>query len=503
MSKSDHNDPIPTDVIAQMPPEAIQMTVTTQPDKLNDPFLIAFSPQFDALNPKDWPTSRKWAVTDVMSASGFNRIMVSTIMAPALATIASELNMSSTEAAMALSIYVLASAIGPLVSGPLSEVYGRETVLHVSGVWFLIWNAVCGFAHTGELLIAARFMAGFGASSVYALAGGVLGDMWRPEQRGTSLGLYLLIPLLGSAVGPIIGGFMAARTTWRWMFWSTSIFQAVMILISFTAFHETYAPIILKRRAEKLRKTTGDSRYYTASERLDEKKSVLAILGIALSRPLRLLARHPLIQTTAILDGFEYGILYILLSSFSELWTKKYNMSVEISGLHYIALAGGELVGSQLGGYVLDFFYRRMQARNPDSTLEPEHRVPLSFPSAILAPIFLVVYGWTAEYRVHWVVVDIAMFLLAFAMQQGGMARQAYMIDVYHEHTGSAIAAVRFPDAMAAFLFPLFAPKMYSALGYGWGNSVLALAGLVLGVPALLSLWYWGKQMRLKSVSTY
>lgn len=51
------------------------------------------------------------------------------------------------------------------------------------------------------MLIASRFLGGFGASSIYALAGGVLTDVWRPEQRGRSLSIYLLIPLLGAAVG--------------------------------------------------------------------------------------------------------------------------------------------------------------------------------------------------------------------------------------------------------------------------------------------------------------
>jgi MFS family permease len=169
--------------------------------KSDDPFLVAFDPSFDVDNPKDWPSGRKWAVTDVLSATGFNRIMVSTIMAPALTTIAHELHMSSTESVMALSIYLLATAFGPLVIGPLSEVYGRSKVLHASNVWFLVWNIVCGFAKTKEVLIASRFLAGFGASSIYALAGGVLTDVWRPEQRGRSLSIYLLIPLLGAAVG--------------------------------------------------------------------------------------------------------------------------------------------------------------------------------------------------------------------------------------------------------------------------------------------------------------
>lgn len=163
--------------------------------------MVAFDEPYDADNPKDWPNGRKWAVTDVLSATGFNRILVSTIMAPALSTIAKELNMSATESALSLSIYILATAFGPLFIGPLSEIYGRQVVLHASNVWFLIWNIACGFANTKELLIASRFLAGFGASAIYALGGGVLGDIWRPEERGRSLGVYLLIPLLGAAVG--------------------------------------------------------------------------------------------------------------------------------------------------------------------------------------------------------------------------------------------------------------------------------------------------------------
>ena len=125
-------------------------------------------------------------------------------MAPAISTIAQELDMNSAESVMALSIYLLATAFGPLIIGPLSEVYGRAPILHASNVWFLVWNIVCGFAKNKETLIAARFLAGFGASAIYALAGGVLGDIWRPEQRGKSLGIYLLIPLLGAAVGMVV-----------------------------------------------------------------------------------------------------------------------------------------------------------------------------------------------------------------------------------------------------------------------------------------------------------
>ncbi|KXJ87904.1 major facilitator superfamily domain-containing protein [Microdochium bolleyi] len=474
----------------------------------SDPFLVAFTDANDPSNPLNWPNSRKWTVTDVLSATGFNRIMVSTIMAPALPLIAQELHMSPTESVMSMSIYLLATAFGPLFIGPLSEMYGRAPVLHASNVWFLVWNIACGFATTKELLIGARFLAGFGASSIYALAGGVLGDVWRPEERGRSLSLYLLIPLLAVAVGPIIGGFMAYRTTWRWIFWATSIFQAVMVAMSFICFRETYAPVVLKRRAERLRKTTGDERYQTVFERLEMDKSLASRLGRALTRPLRLLAFHPIIQATSVMSAFNYGLLYILLSSLAEIWSDQYSQSVEMSGLHYIAVAAGEIIGSLVGGKLLDMLYPIMRARPDDEDDDlpaPELRVPLMLPGLLLAPVGFLVYGWCAAYHSHWAAVDAGVLLASLGMQLSGIPRQAYIMDAYPggHHTSSALAASQFLQSLTAFLFPLFVPAMYKGLGYGWGNSLLGFLGLFVGCPMVAALWRYGARLRAKATESY
>ncbi|KAI0456838.1 major facilitator superfamily domain-containing protein [Xylaria acuta] len=481
MSSPNSPDEVALDTISPVAASTIENPPPSCDVKQADPFLVAFEEPYDADNPKDWPNGRKWAVTDVLSATGFNRILVSTIMAPALSTIAKELNMSATESALSLSIYILATAFGPLFIGPLSEIYGRQVILHASSIWFLVWNIACGFANTKELLIAARFLAGFGASAIYALGGGVLGDIWRPEERGRSLGVYLLIPLLGAAVGPILGGFIAEYTTWRWMFWSTSIFQGVMIAVSFDVFKETFGPLILKRRAARLRKETGNEQYYTQFERQTSEQSLLRAASRALSRPLRLLVFHPLIQITAVVSAFSYGTL----------------------GLHYIACALGELLGSQVGGRVMDVLYRRMQSRSGHGEHLPEFRIPMTVPGAIIAPIGLFIYGWTAQYKVHWIAVDIGILINMFGGQFSSMALSAYVIDAYPEHTSSAIAATQFLRSLAAFLFPLFTPSLYRVLGYGWGNSTIAFVSLALALPAPFVIWRYGAKLREKANSTY
>jgi hypothetical protein len=301
-----------------------------------------------------------------------------------------------------------------------------------------------------------------------------------------------------SCLGPIIGGFMAGRTTWRWMFWATSIFQAVMILVSFTTFQETHEPRVLKSRAERLRRETGNQQYYTADERLNSDKSPYFVLGQALIRPIRLLAFHPIVQIASLISAFYYGILYIVLSTFSDLWMNQYHQSVEISGLHYISCALGEIVGSQIGAKAMDVLYRRQSSR-PNGEHAPEARLYLIFPGALLGPIGLFLYGWAAQNRLHWIVVDIGIFISMLGMQMTGMPLQAYVMESYPEHTSSAGAASQFVRSLTAFLFPLFAPKMYEVLGYGWGNSAIGFIGLAFGLPAPLAILFFGAKLRAKA----
>ena len=73
------------------------------------------------------------------------------------------------------------------------------------------------------------------------------------------------------------------------------------------------------------------------------------------------------------------------------------------------------------------------------------------------------------------------------------------MVDTYTRFAASALAAGAFLRSIAGFGFPLFAPYMYSALEYGWGNSLLAFVAIVIGVPAPVFLWKFGETLRKKS----
>ncbi len=233
------------------------------------------------------------------------------MVAPALTSIAREFNITNdVELSMTLSIFVLAYAIGPLFLGPLSELYGRVIVLQVANLFYLFFNLGCGLAKTKGQLIAFRFLSGLGGSAPLAVGGGVLSDLFMAEERGKAISIYSLAPLLGPAIGPIAGGFIAEKTTWRWVFYATTIADGVIQLTGLFFLQETYAPVLLHRKKKKLIKETGNDALHTEYDRPD--RTITKTLQVALVRPFRLLGTQPIIFVLSIYMGKPLSLFYSL-----------------------------------------------------------------------------------------------------------------------------------------------------------------------------------------------
>ena len=99
-------------------------------------------------------------------------------------------------------------------------------------------------------------------------------------------------------------------------------------------------------------------------------------------------------------------------------------------------------------------------------------------------PIGLLLFGWAAEKQVHWIVTDIGLAFIGAGTVLNFQTIQTYVIDAFTLHSASALAAVTLLRSLAGFGFPLFAPAMYDALGYGKGDTILAVFAIVVGCPA-------------------
>lgn len=421
------------------------------------------------------------------------------MVAPGLPSIAEQFNMTNTvEIQIVLSIFVLGFAVGPLVLGPLSELYGRVVVLQVSNLLFLAFNIGCGFANSSGQLLAFRFLAGVGGSAPLAIGGGVLGDLFHPEQRGKAMGLYAMGPLLGPAIGPIAGAWIAQQTTWRWMFWSTSIADGFVLLFGIFYLKESYAPYLLYLKAKRLRKETGNMNLRTKYKDIEEGSAIRKITVNTL-RSFQMLFTQPIVIVLALYNAYAFGLMYLVLSTFSVLFERTYQEKTGIAGLNYISIGLGLFFGAPICGKGMDIIYRKLKERNPTHEGKPEYRMPILLPFSILVIVGIFIYGWTAEYAVHWIAPNIGAAIFAMGTLASFQSATTYLVDAYTIHAASALAAVSVLRSLAGFGFPLFAPAMYKALGYGWGNSVLGFAGVLIGIPSPFLLYMYGEKLRKMS----
>ncbi|PYI06810.1 MFS general substrate transporter [Aspergillus sclerotiicarbonarius CBS 121057] len=467
-----------------------------------DPNLVTWEGPDDRANPKNWSTRRKWAATLVISSFTLISPISSSMIAPALDAISTAFHIhSEVETSLALSIFVLAYAVGPLFMGPLSELYGRVPVLQLANLLYLFFNLGCGLAQTTAQMVIFRFLAGLGGSAPLAIGGGVLNDLFTPEERGRAIAIYSLAPLLGPAIGPIAGGFVTQNTTWRWIFYATTIADGVIQFFGLFLLRETYTPIILQRKKRHLIKQTGNPHLYTEFDQHPDR-TFFTTLQTAMVRPFRLLGTQIIVQLLALYMAYIYGLSYLVFTTFPTLWTSPsyYHESTGIAGLNYISLGVGFLLGTQIAAPLQDRIYRTLKARAPNNTGRPEFRVVLMIPAAVLVPIGLVIYGWTAEKKkTHWIAPNIGAAVYGAGTVIGFQCIQTYLIDTYTLYAASAMAAATVLRSLAGFAFPLFASYLYQALGYGWGNSLLAFIAVGVGWPAPWLLWRYGPGLRRRS----
>lgn len=113
----------------------------------------------DPDNPKNWTDTKRWRITVLNSLFMFVSPVSSSMVAPAFQAIRTDLSIKSELITqMVLSVFILASAVGPLVISPLSEVYGRLPVLHVTCLIYTVFNLACAFSKTSAQLLIFRWV---------------------------------------------------------------------------------------------------------------------------------------------------------------------------------------------------------------------------------------------------------------------------------------------------------------------------------------------------------
>jgi multidrug resistance protein len=207
-----------------------------------------------------------------------------------------------------VSIYLIGYILGPLIFAPLSETYGRKIVMICTFTFFTAFVMATALAPSFAGYVVFRLLAGIGASTPVSVIGGIYADLYStPRARGFAITAFMAGTTWGPLCGPLISGYVSEGVSWQWVYWIELILAGVTW--PFLLFMpETYGPVILKRKAKKMRKETGNPNIVAPSEL--EKQDLWEMVAVVLTRPVRMFLFEAIVLCVCLYLSLAYGIFY-------------------------------------------------------------------------------------------------------------------------------------------------------------------------------------------------
>lgn len=465
-----------------------------------DPFLVDWNGTDDPDLPLNWSTIRKGFIVFQIMLLTCITYMGSSIYTPGQEQIQNEFKVGHVTATLNLSLYVLGYGLGPVIFSPLSEIakIGRQQIYIITYFFFMIFQIGCATVHNIGGLIVIRFITGILCSPSLATGGASIADLVSPDILPAILGLWSSGAFAAPIIAPLLGASMVVAKNWRWIFWLLLWMCAASLIIFIFFFPETSHSNILSRRASRLRKQTGDNRYYTTQEKIDASIQPKDFIIKTLFRPILMMIQEPIVLAFNLYVSLLYGTFYLFFEAFPIVFVGIYHFTLIEMGLAYM----GFLVGCFFAYFgLLIFLVKIIFPKYKNNTFTPEAFLILTISSGWLLPLALFLFGWAAG--THWIVPIIAEFFFVIAAFHIFQSAFAYLSSSYPKYVASVFASNGLCRSVFACAFPLFGTAMYNNLaidGYpvGWGSSLVGFftIGLAL-IP--VALYKYGPLLRSKS----
>lgn len=379
-----------------------------------------------------------------------------------------DFGVSSTVAILPLSLYVFALGLGPVVGGPLSETVGRYPVYIGTTSLGTLFTLGAGLSPTFVSLCIFRFLAGFCYAPSLAIAAGTINETFKPVQRALPSTIFILTPFLGPGLGyvlyrcnptgavrslltsnsPVIGSFVVNRKGWRWTQW-TMIFFSIFTLITMALARESFHSVIKRRRARE------QGQDHPLSPPFRERLRLFAT--VALLRPIHMIFTEPIITFICLYVACEFATLFSFFAAIPLIFQGDYHFGIEDSGLIFLGIVVGCVVGAVTVLLCDILLYRRQIAKYLGRQVPPEHRLYPALIGSVGMPIGLFWFAWTAKKEISWASPTLAITTFAWGNLCAFVSTTQYLVDTYHGLTvASAMSANSLARYGLAAAFPLF-----------------------------------------------
>lgn len=445
-------------------------------------------------NPQNRSKIHKWIIIIITSSAALCVACASSVASFTELGVSRDLHVSKEATILAISLYVFGLGLGPLLVGPLSEAYGRSPIYSISFFFFFIFNFPVTFAPNFAVYLVFRFITGFCGSAFLSVAGGTASDLFDNQHVGTPMAVYTVSPFIGPVLGPLISGFINEYANWRWMYRVQLIWIFFELLALVLLVPETYTPVILKNKAQTLRKSTGDEHYFAPLERVDQ--SVIQKILFNCKTPFLLMLHDRMALLLNLWTSLLLGILYLTFQAFPVIFEENHGFTMGQTGLSFLGIGLGMIIGVSTQPLWNRIFKRANEKYNGHPP--PEVRLYQGQIGGILVPIGLISLAFTTYPHVHWIAPIICSIPFGTGCYFVFTTTFTYLVVAYRPIAASAMASNSAMRSTFAAVFPLFAPYMYQRLGPVGATSLLAgLSALMAPLPFIF--FKIGARLREKS----
>ncbi|RSL64538.1 hypothetical protein CEP54_004644 [Fusarium duplospermum] len=451
----------------------------------------------DPENPYNWSKSKKTLVLFYTAVLVINSTMGSALPSLAIPNIVEDFGITSQAGkVLPISVYLIGYVFGPIIWGPLSEHFGRRDLSFATFGLFTAFTMACALAPNWPALLIFRFFCGAFASSPIAIVAGILADVYNdPRTRGRAFAIFMVCTTGGPILSPIISGFAGPSIGWRWVFWIALIVAGVTLAL-IALLPETYGPILLSRRARKMRKEDPASR--AIAPRDLESTDLRQLLTVVLTRPLRMLIFEPIVSTTCAYLSLVYTIFYMSFQAFPIIFQDVYGLSPGVTGLAYLPIFFGAAVTLPIF-WAWDNALARATARDaPWVQREEYRRLPLACLGGPLFVISLFWLGWSAREGVSFIAPMLAGIPFGMGFMLIFMAMLNYLTDAYEIFAASANAAASTCRSLFAVVLPLATTPMFRRLEIPGACSLLGGLSALMCIIPFVFIWK-GPSIRARS----
>ncbi|KKA29471.1 hypothetical protein TD95_003408 [Thielaviopsis punctulata] len=454
----------------------------------------------DPKDPFNWPLWKKWMATGLGLFATLISLINGSIITVAHEAINDAFGISDTHfphSYWPVTSWGVGGALFSLVVLPVMEDFGIRTVFLVTYCIFICFLIPVGMASNFATLIVVRFFSGGCVSILANTVAGILTNVFDGDRaRAPAMGLYILIYLGATSLGPVIGAAIFRNLSWRWIGYIELIWTVAVLPLFVFGMPESRPSAILKAKAKKLRKKGIQA--YTEQE-LDTTP-ITQIIIKSVQRPLYMLFTESVVFVSTMWSAFSVGTIYLFTQSVEQVYSELYGWDAVKAGYIQAAIVVGDILGWAFCLYTNSWYYDSAK-RNPEIPGVPIPEARLY--QAVIGGFFgvtggMFVYAWTSYPAIHWMAPTAGLVIVGFGTTAVVQSIANYVVDAYSKYAGSAIAAICLGENLLIAFLPLSAMAMYTNLGFQWASSLLAFISLAM-VATPLAVLKWGRQIRERS----